>query len=191
MQKSPKRSSHDLHLNQCRQSGKKGIVKKKKEQTQCLPSDSPPSFNLFFTSNTYLLIFFPGRKSSLWLCVWCECHWVPCYTCTTEPDEHLWSLTWLRCKCFGILPATHGDSVHFCSCLLTTVSISAWQQDSYEAQNVRRLVSCKTFWKQLSSEFGLPSFTEEKHRSLSVCVQMKMGKMEEGGVSVFDRGYIK
>lgn len=115
----------------------------------------PPCNHLFPSKTMFMYVFFfPGRKSSLWLCVWCECRWVPLYACPAEPDEHPRSLTWLCCKCFGLLPAAHGDPVLFCSHLLTTVSTSAWQQESSEGQWVR--IDMKMFCKWLPSEFYLP-----------------------------------
>ncbi|XP_039554948.1 protein YIPF7 isoform X2 [Passer montanus] len=60
-----------------------------------------------------------GRESSFWLRVWDECHGVPCHACPAQPDECLRSLTRLRRKRPGLLPAAHGHPVLFCSCLLT------------------------------------------------------------------------
>ncbi|XP_054370750.1 protein YIPF7 isoform X2 [Molothrus ater] len=59
-----------------------------------------------------------GRESSFWLRVRDECYRVPCHACPAEPDERLGSLSWLCCKCAGLLPAAHGHPVLCCSSLL-------------------------------------------------------------------------
>lgn len=72
---------------------------------------------------TCVLPIVSGRKSSVWLCVWHECHRLPRDSRLTKLDELFRGVLRLRGKCAGLLPAPHGHAVHLRHLPFTAVSV--------------------------------------------------------------------
>ncbi|XP_048640384.1 protein YIPF7 isoform X3 [Marmota marmota marmota] len=67
-----------------------------------------------------LMLVLASRKSSIWLRVWHECHWLPWDSCLTELDELCRGVIWLCGQCARLLPAPHGHPVQLCHLLFIT-----------------------------------------------------------------------
>lgn len=69
------------------------------------------------------LLFFAGRKSTLWLRVWYQCPGLCGNVHSAEFNECIHNILWMRSQCIRILPAPHGGSLCLRCLLFATVSI--------------------------------------------------------------------